>query len=266
MKALTQLDATELDHRFRAAGLIDAIATRGFHDVDIGIRRPATGLPHITMHAWRNGIRALLLDACLTEATVRDVRLAPGADADPESVELLVAYWVREQDPTRPFVAQRPPLPLQDHPGLGVLPSAFRVLRTLARDLGKDGVAAVPKFFHDAVIFYRSRLFLFLDGTEQGRFERMLADLAPLPLAHATLALLDGHVRAGNDRPIRWAPGFQVHPISDRLTAYLNSGEYAEAVDRGVAECGYRCEPMNLLPAVLESSIANGTGRTTGEA
>ncbi len=266
MKALAQLDATELDRRFHAAGLLDAIATRGFHDVDVGIRRPETGLPHITLHAWRNGTRALLLDACLTEATVRDLRLAPHAGGSTEAVDLLVAYWVREQDPTRPFVPTRPPLPLQEHPGLGVLPSAFRALRTLARDLGKDAVAAIPKFFHDAVIFYRSRLFLFLDGTEQGRFERMLADLGSLPLAHATLALLDGHVRAENGPPIRWAPGFQVHPTSDRLTAYLNSGEYAEAVDRGVAECCYRCEPMNLLPAVLEPPIANGTGRTSKEA
>lgn len=266
MKALAQLDATELDRRFRSAGLLDAIAGRGFRDVDIRIRRPEIGLPHITVHAWRNGTRALLLDACLTEATVRDIRIAVRADASTETVDLLVAYWVREQDPTRPFVATRPPLPLQDHPGLGVLPRAFRVLRTLARDLGKDGVAAVPKFFHDAVIFYRTRLFLFLDGTEQGRFERMLADLGSLPLAHATLALLDGHIRAENGTPVRWMPGFQVHPTSDRLTAYLNSGEYAEAVDRGVAECCYRCEPMNLLPAVVEPPIGDGTGRIPGEA
>lgn len=129
----------------------------------------------------------------------------------------------------------------------------------MATDLRRDGVGAVPKFFHDAWIFQRARLFRFLDAREQGRFERLAADLAALPLAHASLALLDGHVRDTAGAPVLWAPGFQVCPLSRRLTAWFDSGEYAARVAAGRDEARFHCAPLDLLPAPV-SAPAAGAG------
>ena len=119
-------------------------------------------------------MRHLLLEAAFREGSADLIALG-GQPADP--VDLLVVQWVKEQDPTANFTADHPRLPLQDHPGLGVLRRVFRVALRIGRDLGKDGLASYPKYPHDAAIFYRSRLFLFADPAEQGRFIAMLRDL-----------------------------------------------------------------------------------------
>jgi len=163
-------------------------------------------------------------------------------------IELAVVHWVREEDPTAAFRADRPPLPLQQHPGLGVLRLAFRVVVRMAAELEKDGVASVPKFFHDAVIFFRSRLFLFLflDGDEQGRFEALARDLRQLPLRQASLALVSGAVRDDNNTAAYWMPGYQVFPLSALLTAYFHSPQYAARVDVGLNRSQYRVDDTLL--------------------
>ena len=253
-KVLRRFDATDLRRRFGTAGLLQAVERRGFTDLRVSIRSAATALPHVELHGSKAGRNLLLLEACLSEATVPASFFAERGFSVAGTTELAVAYWVREQDPSRPFTGRRPPLPLQEHPGLGVLPLAFRVIRDIAVDLGKDGVACVPKFYHDAYIFYRSRLFLFLDGREQGRFERLMSDLARVPLAHASWALVDRHVRDQRGGAVEWRPGFQVCPLSDQLTTYFNSGEYAALVDDGAAQDQYFCEEKDYLPALVAST------------
>ena len=254
MNLLSRFDRCDIERRFAKVGLLDAVASKGFSELRVSIDDTGTGVPHVRLHGAKQGRQLLLLDACLSEAVVREPFFEKRGFSVTRPLELAVAFWVREQDPTVPFSAARPPLPLQEHPGLGVLPYAFRVIRDIAVELGKDGIAAVPKYFHDAYIFYHSRLFLFLDGREQGRFQRLLVDLAALPLGHASLAMLDGHVRDEEGRAVLWSPGYQVCPLGDQLTAYFNSGEYARLVDVGVAEHRYDYEAMNLLPSVIEST------------
>jgi hypothetical protein len=192
-------------------------------------------LPHALLFGHKAGTRFLLLDGCVGEATVRPAFFARRGYPMERPIELAVIHWVREEDPTAAFAANRPPLPLQQHPGLGVLRLVFRVIVRIAADIGKDGIASVPKFFHDAAIFFHSRLFLFLDGEEQGRFEALARDLNHLRLGDASLALIGGAVRDACARVVAWAPGYQVFPLSPLLTAYFHSPAYAARVASGVA-------------------------------
>jgi hypothetical protein len=145
-------------------------------------------------------------------------------------MDLVSVYWLREQDPTAKCTVDRPALPLQEHPGLGILRRAFRVIVGMARELDKDGVACIPKFFHDAVIFFRSRLFLFLDAEQQGRFEALVRDLSAVPLATASVLLASDGVRDQQGHVVRWEFASQVLPLSARLCAYFNSPQYSEVV------------------------------------
>lgn len=238
-KVLGRYTAVDLQQHFAAAGLLDAVMARGFAEVEVSLRTAGMAMPHIELHGSKDGRRGLLLEACINEMLVQpsyfDARGATLATA----VDLLVAYWVREQDPTRPFPPGRPPLPLQEHPGLGVLPVAFRALRDLAQELGKDGVACMPKFFHDAYIFYHSRLFSFLDPSEQGRFQKLLEDLSAVPLGDISRAFMESRIIDEGGRVVVWDPGYLVCPMHERLTGYFNSNEYSSRVDYGETEHNY---------------------------
>lgn len=254
---LDVIDAASLRERFRQAGVFDVVAQRGFCDPEIEVATRGLALPHVNLWATKGGRRHLLLEACLSEMTIQPSFFAARGSALDSAVDMAVVYWVREQDPTRSFRKDRPPLPLQRHPGLGALRQAFRVIAGMAVDAGKDGVACMPKFFHDAVIFYRSRLFLFLDPAEQGRFEALLRDLSALPLRDVSLALFNDGVTDAQGLPVSWQPGYQVYPLSPRLTGYFNSPVYEAAVAQRAAACAFACDQRLRSPPLTHIETGN---------
>ena len=233
---MNRYDGAALRTMFAETGTLALLERKGFADLEVTIDGAGRALPHALLSGRKDGARHVLLEAILGEAVVEPEDVARWGFVVERPIELLAVYWLREEDPTAAFTAERAALPLQRHPGLGVLRSAFRVVVRIASELGKDGVASCPKFFHDAVIFFRSRLFLFLDPEEQGRFEALLRDLRSVPLGDASLAMLLGRVRDAGGVEARWTPSFQVFPLRPELTAYLHSARYADLVERGCAE------------------------------
>jgi hypothetical protein len=238
-KVLDRFDAEAIRARLEEAGVLRALEQRGFTQFEVNVESTGRALPHTLLFGRKDENRFLLLDACVGEAVVRPDFFLGRGYAMERPVELAVVHWVREEDPTVAFTTDRPPLPLQQHPGLGVLRRVFRVVTRIAEESGKDGVVSTPKFFHDALIFFRSRLFLFLDGAEQGRFEALARDLRTLPLGDASLALASGCVRDAQGTIVRWAPGYQVFPISAIATAYFHSSQYATHVATALKQCQF---------------------------
>jgi hypothetical protein len=238
-KVLERFDAEAIRARLAEAGVLRTLEQRGFTQLDVIVESAGRALPHTLLFGRKDESRFLLLDACVGEAVVRPDFFVGRGYAMERPVELAVVHWVREEDPTVGFTPDRPPLPLQQHPGLGVLRRVFRVVAWIAEESGKDGVVSTPKFFHDALIFFRSRLFLFLDGTEQGRFEALARDLRMLSLGDASLALASGCVRDAQGTIERWAPGYQVFPISTVATAYFHSAQYAAHVVAALNQCRF---------------------------
>jgi hypothetical protein len=234
-KVLARYDAVAVAAMLEQVGVYRALDRKGFCRFEVTIDTPEHGLSHTRLFARKKGNRHRLLDACITEVTLQsDFFRERGFEID-RALNLLSLYWLREEDPTAHFTADRPPLPLQHHPGLGILHVAFRAIVRMAREMEKDGVACMPKFFHDATIFFRSRLFLFLDGTQQGRFEALLRDLRSLPLGTASALLAADGVRDHRGDIVRWELASQVLPLADVLSSYFNSPGYAGAVAEAYA-------------------------------
>ena len=243
---LGRYNAAGIRKLFDEGGVLQALDRKGFQALEVVVESEGRALPHALLYGWKTRERHLLLDACVGEATVRPAPFLRHGYPMERPVELAVVHWVREEDPTAVFRPDRPPLPLQQHPGLGVLRLAFRTVVRMAAELEKDGVASVPKFFHDAAIFFRSRLFLFLDGKEQGQFEALARDLRKLSLRQASLALVGGAVRDDRTAVVYWTPGYQVFPLSTLLTAYFHSPQYAAQVNVGL-----RCSRYSVDDALL---------------
>jgi hypothetical protein len=211
------------------AGVIAALARRGFRDAAVEFAASEGPPVHTKVTALKQGTRHILIDACFTDVHLDRKSLDSFAIDGLDELDLLVVYWLREQDPTASFDAEHPRLPLQEHPGLGVLRRAFQVVVRMARELGRDGVAALPKFYHDAALFYHSRLFLFLAARDQGRFEAMARDFEGLPLGEASLALVRDLVRDEGGGLVRWQTSLQVMPLSERLVGVFHSPAWQEA-------------------------------------
>ena len=243
-------DAPALQRLFEDAGVCDGLRARGFDDIAVAIVGDGLVLPCVTLGARKDGLSHVLLEARLRRTTVAipPIGLDDGAEQAP--LDLLLVYWVRAEDPTVAFTAARPRLPLQNHPGLGMLRRAFRVAVRIAGELAADGVGSRPKFFHDAVIFQRSRLFLHLDPGEQGRFEALERDLAALSLRDASIAVAGWCVRDESDRVVHWQPGWQIFPISPRLVEHFHLPRYGDGVAAARAANHFHVDAAALAGAL----------------
>jgi hypothetical protein len=154
-------------------------------------------------------------------------------------LSFLVVRWVSLQDPLGRFAPDKPRLPGQRYPGLGLGRVVFERLLAWATAWGKDGLLNLPEYFHNAVFY--SAMFRFLAPARQGRFEALRRDLAGLHVAEASAAVEAGRVREqpGN-RSLRWEPGEMAAPIAAGLRDYLDSEEYAKAVAAASAAVSYR--------------------------
>ena len=244
---------------FAEAAVLESIEKRGFVDPAFEFDASQGPLVHARLLASKGGRRFLLLDTCLTRFRLeaRDAAACGYTGAAP--LDLIVINWLREQDPTAAFDPGHERLPLQEHPGLGVLRRAFRVALRIAKETGVHGIAALPKFFHDAAIFYRSRLFLFLDPREQGRFEALLRDLGALSLGDASLALLGNAVRVAAGSPVTWHGGLQVMPLSPVLTEYFHSNGYQATCRDACESSRFVVDSAALVAArqVFDRSVSN---------
>lgn len=144
-------------------------------------------------------------------------------------MELLRVEWLLMQNPRASFPPERPPLPGQRYPGLGMLTDVASFLVLICDRLGLDGVFFVPSHYHLAA---QSRKMLqFLDPEHEAEFRAMRSALETLPLAEATRAVAQGRVvDAETGEPVQWNPAPMVLPVSDRLDTRLCGEEYEERV------------------------------------
>ena len=178
----------------------------------------------------------------------RDRRTVP-------ELELLFLEWLLLQNPRARFSLRLPPLPGQQHPGLGLLGVVMGLLVLIAEQLGLDGVVDVPSNYYVAAVG-RKHL-RFLDPAAQARFEALSALFAGLPLADAERLLHGWAVDARTGSTVRWEPTPMVIPVSARLVRRLKGEAYDVA--RRAARSRLELKLLGGRPAsAAEATLARG--------
>jgi acetoin utilization deacetylase AcuC-like enzyme len=200
-------------------GFFQQLRDRGFRhpvlDVELGHERGET----IRVYGAPDR-RELLLELRMN----RNRRLVPG-------MEVLYVEWLLLQNPRAAFTERLPPLPGQEHPGLGLLGEVAAWLVVMCETLGLDGVVFVPAHYYTAALGqHRLR---FLAPEDQARFEALREAVAGMSLAQAERAIAAGRVvNATTAEAVRWRPAPMVAPVSGRLRALVESPAYDEARTR----------------------------------
>jgi hypothetical protein len=145
--------------------------------------------------------------------------------------EVIEIGWLLLQNPRASFAANRPQLPGQEHPGLGLLREVVSWLIVVCERLRLDGIAFVPSQYYMAGV--GARHLKFVDPAHQGRFEALHAAIRTLGFAQANQALNAGEVvDDATGEPVRWEPRPMVLPVSDRLRARVAGRDYREEAAR----------------------------------
>ena len=193
-----------IERVLQRTGVLDRLRDLGFRDPMVDLDLPQPG-GH-TLRLWCDPLRTdLLLELRLDV----DRHTAPG-------LALLRIEWLLLQNPRAAFTPDRPRLPGQKYPGLGVLRDVSALLILLAEANDRDGILMVPSHYHVAALAHR--YFQFLEPAAEGRFLALQRALAGLPLAAATDCLEAGRVRdVASGEPVEWVPAPMVLAASQRL-------------------------------------------------
>jgi len=223
-------DAADVRASLERSGLSGGLARLGYPDPILALSCADPSEQRVCLYAGEAVRDRLLLETRLQLMNFH-LRHGVGPFSAGTSFRMLVILWLVLSNPDGKFSLDRPRLPGQHRPGLGLLDEALTLLTSFARDLAVDGILDVPEHFHTA-LFY-SRLFRYLDPAEEGRLLAIARDVGGAPLALVSEAIRNGClVDRATGEPLPWHPSEQVLPARGRLRRFLRSPEYREARDR----------------------------------
>ena len=224
---LSRFDAAALRVELSEAGVIGGLAGSGYAEIEIETE-------------YAGGEHRLRIDAVGGGPSLLDLRLAEGATLADEPLlrrhgldvmSFLSIHWLSLQHPNGEYREDRPQLPGQRYPGLGLAKPVIRRLLKWAESWGKDGLLNLPEYYHNAVFY--APIFKFLSAERQGRFEALRRDAKLLHVAQASAAVAQGRViEEPWGAPLVWEPGEMIAPLTDATRGYLESPAYVTAVAR----------------------------------
>ena len=228
-----------LELAFERYGLMDALRQRGYRRVAVEIRTD-----DIDEHLLRLHSVDPPLEAPLWEMVARRTQLVPRGGTEEalrdEPLPLLMVEWIQLQHPLGRFSAERPPLPGQRQPGLGLSDLIYRLLIKACERLGLHGLINVPSYFHNAVMY--AERFRYFDPRVQGLFLALCRDLPPRAggtIAGASWALAWEMVRDRRGGSGEGAFAFfhepMISPADPALRAYFASERYVQGVRAALA-------------------------------
>lgn len=230
-----QYGPKELRERLDATGLLAGLSERGYPDPVLRLSCADPSDQRICLYAGEETRDRLLLEARLQLVPFHP-RRPIGPFTEESSFWMLVIHWLVLSSPDGTFTVDRPRLPGQEKPGLGLLNQTITLLKAFSRELSVDGVLDVPDHYHTA-LFY-SRAFRYLDPEAEGRFQAIARDLSGVPLALASDAIREGClVDRTTGAPMPWPVAEQVMAVRDPLRRFLRSPSYREARNRALAGC-----------------------------
>ena len=224
---LDYYSAQGLELALERAGLLDRVRALGFANptMEMDLDNPTGD----TIRMYGDTHRRELL----IEARARIDRGAlPG-------LALLRIEWLLLQNPRAEFTAERPRLPGQKHPGLGMSQDIVALLILACDRLQLDGLVFVPAYYHSAS---QGRKWLrFLDARDEGVFQALQQALHGLPLSEATRAVAEKRVvDAATGEPFVWHPMPMGLPVTDRFRALVDGEEYKRKVAEEARRQVYR--------------------------
>jgi len=224
--------ASGVRYALETLGVFKLLEAQGFSDFKVEI----TGGDAWSqlLRVWgQNGGRSFLL----TEGRFRNSNWIVPAEAPllksecgNHAFDVAFIDWMTLQNPLADFTPERPRLPGQEYPGLGIAHEVLEVFYAVARRLRLGALLAVSDRFHNAVIYSPS--FFFVDPRRQAELVAIKQAGTGHSLQDMTLALEAGLLYRDRSEPYAWHGDLMINPLSVEIQGAHRRCGYAEKVDQ----------------------------------
>ena len=233
---LDRFTVEDMTARLESSGFLSAMIQKGIRQPSLVIQRVDPDEHRLLIHD-KSGPEPL---------KIMELRMTFGRLELPDSssfisrnsFDVLIVNWMMLQNPRARFSTERPQLPGQEYPGLGLGRKSHEFLLQLGLELRRAGLVNHPQYFHNAV-FYRDKYY-FVDPCKQGELLAMVRDLSKYPMAISSPAVDEGRLMdTQRHQTIEWHPGAMVCPIRKRLRKYFDSAKYRQSVEESMESHAY---------------------------
>ena len=114
----------ELFSIMREVGMIEYLNSMGFHDFEIRIDTDESQINYMGLYHQEISPENLLIDLRLSESKFSPKKKFVDEKMGDPVYDMVVIEWLSSQNPSKEFSTERPQLPGQERPGLGVLDTA----------------------------------------------------------------------------------------------------------------------------------------------
>lgn len=157
--------------------------------------------------------------------------------------DVLTVEWLKMQNPRKNFTRQRPKLPGQEFPGLGIGSEALELLIMAARRLGMLGVVNIPDHYHNA--FFYSKIFHYENPKDQARLMAIIRDTKGRHVANVAWAVERGLLFDKNkNKPLKWFVNRQVLPLTREWQKIYRSRSYKQYVQKKQKKYKFEIQPL----------------------
>ena len=230
-------DKAAIEQRLQSYGATDTLKELGFDDIRVHLdTRDSNRQRLIICH------KQLDYDHLLGELAMTVGEFIPQIMSDPRlsgrSYSMLYIQWLCLQNPRQPFTPDRPALPGQRHPGLGLGRTVMSMFENMAETLNLDGIINIPEYMHNAILY--SRKFHFLNPVVEGRMKALMRDVGHMPLTQLSWGVEQGCVvEKDTGHRVEGMHEEQVYPRARAFVRYFDSPLYRTTVEKTAESLTY---------------------------
>jgi len=217
-------------------GLRELLHKKGFPDVRYDLD---TSDPYVHKLTLLNRDRMLAEVVLKREPIV--LKMPYETPVNDKRFTALSIEWLCLQNPDATFTAQRPQLPGQQFPGLGMASKSVELLMIAAWRLHLAGLLNTPQHYHNAFLY--SKIFFYIDPVHQAMLTALARDTRKYPLHQVAWALeWQALMDEVSGEPFTWFAAKQVVPLNSELKKVFNSWDYRRHVQRLSKEFKFRLD------------------------
>jgi len=213
---------------FEKYGIMRELAEKGFTNVILKVDTSDPYIHKLTLYDRFKKPDKVLVEVVLRRQMI-EIQMPFKTPLNGRKYEVLSIEWMEMQNPNGSFTKERPRLPGQHFPGLGMASKAIELLMVTAWRLNLAGLLNTPQNYHNAYLY--SRIFFYINPEDQARLKAMKRDLGHWELARVAWAIERGEVHdAISGQILQWPASKQIVPLNTELKALFNSRIYRKFV------------------------------------
>ena len=234
-KFLGSYSIEQIKHTFAKLGLFDELKKRGFDNFIVRLNT-SDPFKHRVAVYFDSVKKDKLLGEFVSRVHYLEVNTPEVPKFNNRTIKTLYIEWLMLQNPLGEFTVEKPQLPGQRYPGLGLGHEVFSLIAKTAQRLDCQAILNVPDQYHNATLYAKN--FLYLNPYNEGLLQALSRDLSGKWKIGEISKAFDRKclIKTETNKPFEWFTGKQLTPLNRNLYEYFKTDYYVNLKRKAMEE------------------------------